>query len=256
MTRKPQIILKQISKTYKLYNSVSDHFIGTFLPFFRKRYLKFQALQDINMEVYNGEILGIIGRNGSGKSTLLRIVAGITKPTEGDVEVIGNVIPLFELGAGFHRELTGRLNIRYYMTMLGFDKHRSQVIMEEAIAFADIGPFIDQPIKTYSRGMRARLAFSISIFVNPDILVIDEVMGVGDMYFKIKSHEKMRDLITSGKTILFVSHSEKEVKKVCTRAVMLHQGRLIKDGEPAEILDYYKNYYKSKKNKEKYLDRQ
>lgn len=156
---------------------------------------------------------------------------------------------MFELGTGFNRELTGRENLHYFSIMQNFDKARSGEIIEKAIAFADIGRFIDQPLRTYSRGMRSRLAFSISVFLNADILIIDEVLGVGDAAFKEKSQEKMRELITSGKTILMVTHSEKEIQNICTRAVLLQNGKVIMDGAPAEVIARYRPLQKNKGKK-------
>jgi len=233
--------LKNISKQYRLYNSESQLLLHNFFPFLKHEKIYFSALEGINLEVGRGEIVGIIGRNGSGKSTLLRIVAGITQPTQGERIINGTIIPLFELGAGFDRELTGRENLKYFTIIQNFDKAKTSNIIEKAIAFADIGAFIDQPLRTYSRGMRSRLAFSISIFLDADILVIDEVLAVGDAFFKIKSQEKMHELINSGKTILLVTHSEKEVQNICTRAVLLQKGKIIKDGKPDEVVEAYHN---------------
>lgn len=246
MEKEIKIRLQNISKYYRLYNSESARLIETLMPFLRKRSEVFTALSDVNLEVSAGEIVGVIGRNGSGKSTLLRIAAGISPPSSGSRIVNGTVIPMFELGSGFNRELTGRENLHYFSIMQNFDKTRSGDIIERAIAFADIGRFIDQPLRTYSRGMRSRLAFSISVFLDADILIIDEVLGVGDAAFKEKSQGKMRELITSGKTILMVSHSEKEIKKVCTRAILLQQGKIAADGDPADVIEQYRPMQKKR----------
>lgn len=232
--------LKNISKQFRLYNSESGRLLHSLFPFLKQETISFTALEGINLEVGRGEIVGIIGRNGSGKSTLLRIVAGITQPTEGERIIKGKIIPMFELGAGFNRDLTGRENLKYFSIMQNFVKTKSAEIIEQAIDFADIGSFIDQPLRTYSRGMRSRLAFSISIFLDADILVIDEVLAVGDAFFKTKSQEKMRELLTSGKTILLVTHAEKEIQNICTRAVLLEKGKLLIDGSPEEVLNAYK----------------
>jgi lipopolysaccharide transport system ATP-binding protein len=246
MEKEIKIRLQNVSKHYRLYNSEGARLIETLMPFLRKRSEVFTALSDVNLEVSSGEIVGVIGRNGSGKSTLLRIAAGISQPSSGSRIVNGTVIPMFELGTGFNRELTGRENLRYFSIMQNFDKTRAGDIIEKAIAFADIGRFIDQPLRTYSRGMRSRLAFSISVFLNAEILIIDEVLGVGDAAFKEKSQEKMRELITSGKTILMVTHSEKEVKNICTRAVLLKNGAIIMDGKPKEVLELYNLSHQNK----------
>lgn len=240
MTDDFQIKLQDVTKQYHLYSASSGLMFNALLPFVRKPHKTFTALQRINLQVAKGEIVGIIGRNGSGKSTLLRIVAGITSPTSGKVEVNGKIVPLFELGVGFHQDLTGRENLYYFTIMQNFDKRRSAQIIDQAIEFADIGDFIDQPLRTYSRGMKSRLAFSISIFIEADILVIDEVLAVGDAAFKEKSYEKFNELITSGKTILLVTHSEKEVEKVCTRCILLGNGRILRDGSPEEVVNEYR----------------
>ncbi len=242
--------LNNIGKQYRMYNSESGRLLHSLFPFLRQQTISFTALEGINLEVGRGEIVGIIGRNGSGKSTLLRIVAGITQPTEGERNIKGKIIPMFELGAGFNRDLTGRENLKYFTIIQNFDKAKTGEIIEKAIAFAEIGSFIDQPLRTYSRGMRSRLAFSISIFINADILVIDEVLAVGDAFFKTKSQEKMHELITSGKTILMVTHSEKEIQNICTRAIMLQKGKIVMDGKPEEVLTAYKGV-QAKPDKEK-----
>jgi len=235
-----QIEVRNVSKQYHLYNAKSGMVFSALIPFLRKNYKRFTALDDVSFEVTKGEIVGIIGRNGSGKSTLLRIIAGISAPTSGTVEVKGKLIPLFELGTGFHQELTGRENLYYFTLLQNFDKHKSARVIEEAIAFADIGDFIDQPLRIYSRGMKSRLSFAISIYVEADILIIDEALAVGDAAFKEKSYEKFHELITSGKTILLVTHSEKEIENVCTRAILLHQGKIMMDGVPAEVVEAYR----------------
>lgn len=250
MEKKSIVQLKNISKQFRLYNSESGRLLHSLFPFLKQETISFTALEGINLEVGKGEIVGIIGRNGSGKSTLLRIVAGITQPTEGERIIKGKIIPMFELGAGFNRDLTGRENLKYFTIIQNFDKAKAGEIIEQAITFADIGPFIDQPLRTYSRGMRSRLAFSISIFLDADILVIDEVLAVGDAFFKTKSQEKMHELITSGKTILMVTHSEKEVQNICTRAVLLQKGKIVMDGKPEDVLKAYKGV-QPKPNKEK-----
>jgi len=248
------IQLKKIGKQYPLYNSESGRLLHSLFPFLRQQTISFTALEGINLEVGRGEIVGVIGRNGSGKSTLLRIVAGITQPSEGERIIHGKIIPMLELGAGFNRDLSGRENLKYFTIMQNFDRTKSAEIIEKAIDFADIGPFIDQPLRTYSRGMRSRLAFSISIFLDADILVIDEVLAVGDAFFKAKSQEKMRELLTSGKTILLVTHAEKEIQNICTRAVLLEKGKLVIDGCPEEVLNAYKGVQpKSDKAKQKMI---
>lgn len=240
MSDQPQIQLKQINKQFRLYNSDTTKLLHTLFPFRNSKYKKFTALSDINIDVKKGEIVGIVGRNGSGKSTLLKVIAGITAPSSGSVQTRGTIIPLLELGGGFHAELTGRENLRYFTIMQNFDKHKTSGIIQQAIKFADIGHFIDQPIRTYSKGMRSRLAFSISIFLDADILLLDEVLAVGDVYFKEKSYEKMHEMLKSGKTILMASHSSKEITKICTRAILLEKGKMIMDGKPDDVMQIYR----------------
>ncbi len=247
MNDETQIELSHIFKKYRLYNSDRSRLFDTLFPFSKSRYKSFTALSDISLRVGKGEIVGIIGRNGSGKSTLLRIIAGTTAPTSGNVKVNGTIVPLFELGTGFHAELTGRENLHYFTIMQNFDKYKTEDIIQQAIDFADIGHFVDQPLRTYSRGMRSRLAFAISIFLDADILILDEVMAVGDVYFKEKSYEKMHELINSGKTILMATHSEKEVRKMCKRALLLQNGEIIMDGQPEEVMQYYRRSIKPNK---------
>jgi len=247
MNDEAQIKLKHIVKQYRLYNSDTTRLVHTLFPFGKSRYKSFTALNDINLEIRKGEIVGIIGRNGSGKSTLLRIIAGISAPTSGNIKVDGTIVPLFGLGTGFHAELTGRENLHYFTIMQNFDTFKLGDIIKQAIDFADIGHFVDQPIRTYSAGMRARLAFSISIFLDADIMILDEALAVGDAYFKEKSYEKMYEMLKSGKTILMATHSSKELTKTCTRAIMLEKGELMMDGKPDDVMQMYQSSLPSEK---------
>jgi ABC-type polysaccharide/polyol phosphate transport system ATPase subunit len=244
MNNEPQIILKHIAKKYKLYATKSDRVVEALVPFSGHRHREFYALKDINLVVNKGDILGILGRNGSGKSTLLKLIAGITTPTKGSLHVNGRIVPLLELGAGFHPDLTGRENIYFYSMLLGYSKQVIHELVAQVIDFAEIGEFIDQPIRIYSSGMKSRLAFSVSVNIDPDILIVDEVLSVGDEYFKAKSIERMQKLFRSGKTILFVSHSAKDLVALCNRAVMLHEGNIVREGVPESVLDYYQRYFK------------
>lgn len=250
MSDQPQIQLHKIYKQFRLYNSDTSKLLHTLFPFRKSKYKNFTALSNINIEVNKGEIVGIIGRNGSGKSTLLKVIAGITAPSSGTVQTRGTIVPLLELGGGFHAELTGRENLRYFTIMQDFDKNKTSGIIQQAIEFADIGHFIDQPIRTYSKGMRSRLAFSISIFLNADILLLDEVLAVGDVYFKEKSYEKMLEMLKSGKTIIMVSHSFKEVTKTCSRAILLEKGEIVMDGKPDDVMQLYGRSLKHEQNKD------
>jgi len=239
MSSKQKIVVRDVSKKYRLFSNKTDRLLASLLPFSKGSRDEFFALRNIHFTAHEGDIVGIIGKNGSGKSTLLKIIAGITTPTSGSCQTFGKVIPLIELGAGFHPELTGRENIYFYTSILGFKKHEMNGIVEDVIAFADIGRFIDQPVKMYSSGMKARLSFSVSVFINPDILIVDEILSVGDESFKNKSNEKIKSLFKSGKTILFVTHSLGAMASLCNRGVLMDHGQLIGDGTPQEIIKQY-----------------
>ena len=167
-------------------------------------------------------------------------------PTKGTITVRGNIVPLLELGGGFHKDLTGIENIYYYTLLLGYSKHDTLKIIDQVADFSELGDFINQPISSYSSGMKSRLAFSVSVNVDPEILIIDEVLAVGDEYFKKKSLAKMHELFNSGKTILFVSHSAKDITELCNRTIMMHKGEIVMEGMPDEVIDYYQEYYKKK----------
>jgi len=235
------LILDNVYKKYRLYRKNSDRVIEAINPFSKRTGHEFFAINGLSMSANKGDIIGIVGKNGSGKSTLLKLVAGITTPTSGTVSVQGKVIPLIELGSGFHPELTGKENIYFYTTVLGYKRKDIHFIVEKIIEFADIGEFIDQPLKMYSSGMKSRLAFSVSIFIDPDILIVDEILSVGDAGFQKKSYRKMLELFNSGKTILFVSHSPEDIKDLCKRAYLLENGRIILEGKPDVVVDSYLN---------------
>jgi len=240
MTNDVVIRLERVSKTYALYDrNVVDRFKDTFLPGRKKRYREFPALKDVSLEVKRGEILGIVGRNGAGKSTLLKIVSGITQPTSGTVATHGRIVPLLELGGGFNPEYTGRENVYFYCSLQGMRKQEIDAVYGEIVEFAELGEFIDVPVKKYSSGMRARLAFSVSINIDPDILILDEVLSVGDELFRRKCMAKMEEFFSGGKTILFVSHAAQSVVDICTRAVLLHLGENLFDGDPRAVIHRY-----------------
>lgn len=205
-------------------------------------YENFIALDDINLQVKKGEVVGLIGLNGAGKSTLLKIVSRVQKPTIGKVFIEGKVSPLLELGAGFDNDLTGRENIYLNGLILGYDKNFIKSKMQEIIDFAEIEEFIDVPIKNYSSGMKARLGFSIATITTPDILIVDEVLSVGDGRFRKKSEEKMYELIKSNATVLFVSHSLAQIRRLCTRVIWLEKGKIKMTGETKEVCDIYEKY--------------
>lgn len=247
MSNQVVIEVKNVSKRYKLYKSKKHRAMEALIPQFKTYHTDFYSLKDFNLTVNKGEIVGVIGKNGSGKSTLMKIIAGVTQPTTGTVEVKGNIVPLLELGSGFHPEFTGYENIYFYTAVLGYPKDKIKEKIREIISFADVGEFIDQPVKNYSSGMKSRLAFAVSVNIDPDVLILDEVLSVGDASFKAKSFEKIKEFFTNGKTILFVSHSMESVKKLCNRAILLHKGELVMDGDPKSVVDKYFEVYAMKK---------
>jgi ABC-type polysaccharide/polyol phosphate transport system ATPase subunit len=234
------VALKGIGKKYRVSPSRSLR-LKEVLSFGKvKRSHDFWALQDINLEVEPGTTLGILGRNGAGKSTLLKIISGVLQPTTGTAEVNGRLTAIFSLGSGFNPEFTGRENAMLNGLILGIDHQEMLERFDDIAAFADIGEFMDRPIKTYSSGMRSRLGFAVAVNVDPDILVLDEALSAGDAAFKKKALQRMYDLRDSGTTVLFVSHSMGMVKQFCTDAILLHEGRLVTSGSPYEVADHYK----------------
>jgi ABC-type polysaccharide/polyol phosphate transport system ATPase subunit len=203
---------------------------------------RFWALHNISLHVNEGDSLGIIGHNGAGKSTLLKVISGVLRPTEGNVEVKGKIAPLIELGAGFDTDLTGRENIFLNASILGFSRREIENKFDSIVDFSEIRDFIDTPIKNYSSGMVARLGFSIATEVSPDILIIDEVLAVGDVHFMQKSKEKIMEFKKRGVTILFVSHSMEEVEMLCDKVLWLDHGKVKKIGDPEEVIAEYKSH--------------
>ncbi|HEY8491265.1 MAG TPA: ABC transporter ATP-binding protein [Dehalococcoidia bacterium] len=199
----------------------------------------FWALRDVNLEVRRGEALGVIGHNGSGKSTLLRLMAGLARPTEGAVRVQGRISPLLELGAGFHPQLSGRENLIVNAVLLGLRRREALERMPEIIAFAELEEFIDQPMRTYSQGMYMRLGFAVAVHVEPEILLVDEVLAVGDADFQAKCFAHIERLRAAGVTIVLVSHDLAAVERFCERAVLLQHGRMAAEGAPREVIDQY-----------------
>ena len=233
------ISLRGIGKKYRISPSRSSR-LGEILSFGKaKRSHEFWALQDINLDVEPGTTLGVVGRNGAGKSTLLSIISGVLRPTTGEVEVRGRLSAIFGIGTGFNPLFTGRENAMLSGLILGIEHDEMVERFDDIEAFADIGEFMDQPIKTYSSGMRSRLGFAVAINVEPDVLVIDEALSAGDSAFKKKAIQRMYDLKDSGSTVLFVSHSMGMVKRFCTEAILLHKGRLVTTGSPEEVVDHY-----------------
>lgn len=204
------------------------------------RFNEFWALKNVSFDLYRGDRLGILGLNGAGKSTLLKVIAGVYKPTSGSVKRYGHIAPMIELGAGFDPNYTGRENIYLYGSVLGFSREFLDSKYEEILAFSELGDFIDVPIKNYSSGMKARLGFSIATVVDPEILILDEVLSVGDAKFKKKCEERMQKMFDKGVTVLFVSHSLKQVERLCNKAILLEHGQLIAQGDIKEVADLYR----------------
>lgn len=200
---------------------------------------EFWALRDISFEVEKGDRLGIMGLNGAGKSTLLKVVSGVLKATEGSVTTYGKIAPLLELGAGFDRQYTGAENIYLYGAMLGYSKEFLQQRYDEIVAFSELGSFIDVPVKNYSSGMRARLGFSVATIVEPDILILDEVLSVGDAKFRKKCEARIQSMFDKGVTVIFVSHSTSQVLRMCNKGILLEQGRLIAKGDVEDVVSVY-----------------
>jgi len=199
------------------------------------------ALNDVSFEVSKGEVVGLIGSNGAGKSTLLKVVSGVMKPTKGSVKVEGVISPMIELGAGFDAELTARENIYLNGAILGYSKKFLDEKFEEIVEFSEVRDFLDVPVKNFSSGMTAKLAFSIATIVDPEILIVDEILSVGDIKFQEKSKNKMMEMIKGGTTVLYVSHSLESIKDLCTKVIWLDHGKIVKIGEPNEVCDeYYK----------------
>ena len=243
------VSVKGVTKSFRIFSNGRDR-LKEALSFGRKRYGRdFWALKGIDLEVKPGSTLGILGRNGAGKSTLLNIISGMLQPTSGTVEVNGRLVALSGFGAGFNSEFTGRENIMLNGLILGIERHEIVERFDDIAAFADIGEFIDQPIKTYSSGMRSRLGFAVAVNVEPDILILDETLAVGDAVYKETALQKMYELRDSGTTILFVSHSMKTIETFCTEAALLHEGQLMATGETTEIIDQYQTLVSSIKAK-------
>lgn len=203
------------------------------------KYDEFTALSHVSFEVRKGETLGLVGRNGAGKSTMLKVISGILKPTEGSVEIQGNVVPMLELGSGFDMDLTGRENIFLNGAILGYGEEFLREKYDEIVAFSELGPFIDVPIRNYSSGMLARLAFSIATVVKPEILIVDEILSVGDAQFQEKSRARMLELMGGGTTVLFVSHSIQQIREMCSHVVWLERGAVKMAGEAGWVCDAY-----------------
>ena len=232
---------EKIEKKYKLYQRNRDRVLDAFgLSGKKERFKYHYALNGVDFEVKKGETVGIIGTNGSGKSTLLKILTGVLTPTAGTVQVNGRISALLELGAGFNMDYNGIENIYLNGTMMGFSKEEIDARIDDILAFADIGEYINQPCKTYSSGMFVRLAFAVSINIDPEILIVDEALSVGDVFFQAKCYRKFEDFKKQGKTILFVSHDLSSVSRYCDRVYLLNKGEMLGSGSPKEMIDKYK----------------
>lgn len=234
------IRVSHLSKIYKLYDKPMDRLKDSLGLTRKQLYKNHYALSDVDMEVKKGETVGIIGTNGSGKSTILKIITGVLNQTEGEVVVNGRISALLELGAGFNQEYTGIENIYLNGTMIGFSKEEVDARLDDIVSFADIGEFINQPVKSYSSGMFVRLAFAVAINIDPEILIVDEALSVGDVFFQNKCYHKFEEFKKQGKTILFVSHDLGSISKYCDRVVLLNKGVKKAEGSPQEMVDLYK----------------
>jgi lipopolysaccharide transport system ATP-binding protein len=243
MDNAPVIRLQKVTQRFRVIHERPDTVRELFSRMFRHNasFHDFEAVKNASFEVPRGQALGIIGRNGSGKSTILKIIAGVYKPSAGTVEVNGTLAPLIELGAGFHHELTGRENILLNGLLMGYSKQEMLARQQSIIDFADIGEFIDAPVKQYSSGMYMRLAFAVATEVDPQILLVDEILAVGDVGFQEKCFERIRRFRESGKTIILVTHNMDNVLRHCERAILIDHGQIVVDGTPGEAIGEYTN---------------
>ncbi|GAA4828574.1 ABC transporter ATP-binding protein [Paenibacillus vulneris] len=250
------IQVNNVSKLYKLYDKPIDRLKESLLPIGKKYHKNFMAVNNISFKVGQGEILGIVGKNGSGKSTLLKMITGVLTPTSGSIEIKGKISALLELGAGFNMEYTGIENIYLNGTIMGYSKSEMDSKLDEILKFADIGDFVYQPVKTYSSGMFVRLAFAVAINVDPDILIVDEALSVGDVRFQQKCYAKLESFKEAGKTILFVTHSLEAIKMYCSRAILIDNGVLKEIGAPKDVVNSYLKILRKLDIEEKNLNKE
>jgi len=244
--------LHNISKVYKLYDKPIDRLKESLHPLKKKYHKEFYALKNINLEIKKGEVLGIVGVNGAGKSTLLKIIAGVLTPTSGRITINGKINAILELSSGLKGEMTGRQNIKLNLQINDIEENTKQ-ITQEIIDFADIGDHIDQPVKTYSSGMKARLGFGLATSTDPDVLIVDEVLAVGDVLFQRKCYHRIEKLFKDGKTVIFVSHNAQSVVEFCSNAILLYDREIILEDNPKKVTDYYQKLVFSK-DKKKVID--
>ncbi len=234
------IRVADVSKVYKLYKKPSERLFDALGLARKGRFKEHRALDHVSFEIRKGETVGIIGTNGSGKSTILKIITGVLSPTEGEVAINGRISALLELGAGFNMEYTGIENVYLNGMMMGFSREEMDARLPDIVQFADIGEFVNQPCKTYSSGMFVRLAFAVAINIDPEILIVDEALSVGDVFFQAKCYKKFEDFKAQGKTIMFVSHDISSVAKYCDRVILLNQGVKLSEGNPKDTINLYK----------------
>ncbi len=238
---KPAVVVDHVSILFNLNSEKVDNIKEYFIKLITRKlnYTEFWALKDVSFTIEKGERLGVLGFNGAGKSTLLKTVAGVLKPTKGSVSVSGVIAPLLELGAGFDMNYSGKENIYLYGATMGYSRKFIESKYDEIVEFSELGDFINVPIKNYSSGMRARLGFAIATAVEPEVLILDEVLSVGDAKFRKKSEDKVKSLFNKGVTVLFVSHSTDQVRRLCDKAIILKQGEIIASGEVNEVCAIY-----------------
>ncbi|KLU64362.1 teichoic acids export ATP-binding protein TagH [Desulfosporosinus acididurans] len=237
---KAEHISMEFKITHDRINSLKEYLVTRLRG--KLEYEEFWALKDVSFEVQKGEVIGIIGRNGAGKSTLLKVISGILKPSKGEIMVSGNIVPMLELGAGFDSDLSGRENIFLNGSILGYSERYLRDKYNEIVQFSELKEFIDVPIRNYSSGMLMRLAFSIATVIEPEILIVDEILSVGDEAFQRKSRARMLELMGGGTTVLFVSHSIEQIKEMCDRVIWLDYGQVKMIGDSKEICEHYQNY--------------
>jgi len=242
------IVVNQLGKAYKKYPTRMMRFAESLLPEYGPLHELHWVLQDINFEVQPGESLGIIGINGAGKSTLLKLITGTVAPTTGSVSIGGRVAAMLELGMGFHPDFSGRQNVFMAGNLLGYSTEEIGLMMPHIEAFAEIGSYIDEPVRVYSSGMQVRLAFSVATAIRPDVLIIDEALSVGDAYFQHKSFDRIRQFRDQGTTLLIVTHDKAAIQSICDRAILLNGGKLVFSGQPEAVMDYYNALLANREN--------
>lgn len=242
-----ELHVQNLGKSYRQWGSELRRVASWFAPFIRPRE-EHWVLKDVSFSVGPGEAVGIVGQNGAGKSTLLKLITGTTSPTQGQVQLRGNVAAILELGMGFNPELTGRENAYHAAGLMGYSQADIKKAMPDIEAFAEVGEYFDQPVRTYSSGMQMRVTFSVATAFRPDLLIVDEALSVGDSYFQHKSFDRIRQFKSEGVSIMFVTHSMTDVRNLCDRVILLDKGHILKDGQPDEVVDYYNALITEKEN--------